>query len=176
MTTNEMALYRGPEQITDEYWKQRRVADEPTGLSISERAYHQMHFRARQIEVMEVGTEPSEWFGRIAAKLWGFMEYSDNWDSYGAKRPDKKAIDRALNIMLDLSEYDVPEPSVGPTSQGGIQIEWHTKGFDLELEILASLQLGASFKDQMTGEEWDQDICNDMKLLIKAFKILSERH
>jgi len=175
MTTHEIALPQGPQQITDKNWWSSAFIGTPLGLFISDGVYQHMR-QDEEILDIRVQTQPSAWFRKLAERLKGFSEYPENWDSYGARRPQPRAIMLAV-LMLEklITEYNIPEPSVGPTSEGGIQIEWSTKGIDLELEILSNLKIGASFEDQMTGEEWDQDTCDDFEAVIRAFKILSER-
>jgi hypothetical protein len=46
--------------------------------------------------------------------------------------------------LSEASQVDlVVMPSVHPTTAGGIQFEWHRKGFDLEIEVLPSGQARA---------------------------------
>lgn len=49
------------------------------------------------------------------------------WDSYGACAIAPDAI-RAARVMLSA-------PSVVPCSDGGVQLEWHRDGFDIEIRI-----------------------------------------
>jgi hypothetical protein len=49
------------------------------------------------------------------------------WDSYGAPPISEAAIQSAQAF---LSRMDIT-----PCSDGGVQLEWHTYGFDLEVEF-----------------------------------------
>ena len=49
-----------------------------------------------------------------------------NWDSYGSP----KIGEGALKVLQGLQ--------VVPTSPGGIQVEWHCNGYDLEIEFNAA--------------------------------------
>ena len=49
------------------------------------------------------------------------------WDSYGAKEITPLAIDGCRAFANSMS--------IVPTSEGGIQLEWHALGVDLEIEI-----------------------------------------
>lgn len=60
--------------------------------------------------------KPCEWI-RAAAE--------DNWDSYGGKATTQAAI-RTAGYLCSV-----------PTSQGGLQIELHAGGADIEIEIAA---------------------------------------
>ena len=50
----------------------------------------------------------------------------ENWDSYGGKPPT----DKAMKVATGLNAV--------PTSEGGIQLEWHVNGWDIELAFDAN--------------------------------------
>lgn len=54
-----------------------------------------------------------------------------NWDSYGGQAIRRKAVDAAIRIRAAVAT----EPSFVPMSNGGVQVEWHRQGFDIELEV-----------------------------------------
>lgn len=55
----------------------------------------------------------------------------ENWDSYGAPKISHEAVEGAKLLWSLLAT----EPSFVPMSDGGVQMEWHNRGFDVELEI-----------------------------------------
>ena len=63
----------------------------------------------------------------------------ENWDSYGAPKITSSAVDAALRLRAALAT----EPAMVPTSKGGVQLEWHDRGFDVELELLPDGQLAS---------------------------------
>lgn len=71
---------------------------------------------------------PSEPPRSSAVRLLALKE---NWDSYGAPIISKIAVDAALQLRNVLAAV----PSFVPMSNGGVQLEWHSQGFDVELEI-----------------------------------------
>lgn len=56
------------------------------------------------------------------------------WDSYQARPIDSFAVQRALRFCQWLSD-DAPAPTIVPLSNGGVQLEWHTKEMDEEMEF-----------------------------------------
>lgn len=56
-----------------------------------------------------------------------------NWDSYGAGPIDQRAIDRAILMLDSLAGDWTPVPM----SDGGVQLERHDGGFDIEITIRA---------------------------------------
>jgi hypothetical protein len=59
------------------------------------------------------------------------LALKENWDSYGAPIISKIAVDAALQLRNVLATT----PLFVPMSDGGVQLEWHSQGFDVELEI-----------------------------------------
>lgn len=59
----------------------------------------------------------------------------DNWDGYGAKSPDPRAIIEAHKLFTKLSGDGW---QVVPTTDGGVQIERHTDGVDVEIVVTIS--------------------------------------
>lgn len=51
----------------------------------------------------------------------------ENWDTYGARPITKEAIEAARSFLSTLT--------VVPCSDGGVQIEAHAIGIDVEIEI-----------------------------------------
>ena len=68
---------------------------------------------------------------KVRARLKELLDLPQGWDSYGAGCIDPKAVD-AASRLLDVLDHD---PAVIPTSHGGIQLEWHRDGLELEVEI-----------------------------------------
>lgn len=49
-----------------------------------------------------------------------------NWNSYGALPPTERALKIAETMTTNA-------PWICPTNDGGVQIEWHCNGFDIEI-------------------------------------------
>ncbi len=59
-----------------------------------------------------------------------------DWDTYGNEPPiEQPAINAACEFLVEhFDEVSRKAASVVPTSGGGIQVEWHQNGADLEIE------------------------------------------
>ncbi len=58
-----------------------------------------------------------------------------NWDREGAAAIDPVCIARAREVKLQLRGFIMGPPSIVPTVTGGVQLEWHKHGLDLEVSI-----------------------------------------
>lgn len=68
------------------------------------------------------------------ARLRQLADMEPNWDGYGAARIEPRAIERAI-LMLDSMQGDWWPV---PMSDGGVQLELHSGGFDIEITIRAT--------------------------------------
>ena len=65
-----------------------------------------------------------------AERLASLAELPDGWDSYGGRKPDQTALLIARTITSRV-------PSINPSGDGSVVLEWHEDGFDLEIWIEA---------------------------------------
>ncbi len=70
---------------------------------------------------------------------------------------------------------ETPRPSVVPTSHGGIQLEWHTRGIDLEVGVAEPEQVTASYEDGIGNTAWEKNVTSDLRPLVEVVSIMSER-
>jgi hypothetical protein len=58
------------------------------------------------------------------------------WDSYRGARIDPETADKAVELALALADkFPSYEPQLVPDSDGNVQVEWHTEGWDVEMWI-----------------------------------------
>ena len=97
------------------------------------------------------------------------------WNSYSAKPIEPRNAIRAVQLLFELLGSVTPPPIVVPTVRGGIQLEWHTQGVNIEVYINSPTdisffaeQLGssesteqplASHEDEL--KSWLERICRD---------------
>jgi hypothetical protein len=108
--------------------------------------------------VLGVRGEPPAWVQATLQTLGHLLTLPQDWDSYGGRPVDPGCVWAAWQLLLVLMREDLPAPSIVPTSRGGVQIEWHVKGIDLEIEVVTPRQFQASFEDAVTEEGWEKAI------------------
>ncbi len=83
----------------------------------------------------------------ITPLLKEFTQYPTGWDSYDAPPLSTDTANFALSVLNSIMKSQTPLPQVAPSSAGGIQLEWHEKGVDLELHITAPYECDVWFRD-----------------------------
>lgn len=85
------------------------------------------------------------WTGKIAESFGHIMELGVGWDSYRARPIALNAVKNSLRFMFD--HLELGEPSVFPTSKGGILVGWVRGSAELELEFDGEGIVGGLFED-----------------------------
>jgi len=91
------------------------------------------------------------------------------WDSFGSKPLHAAAVRRLLSLAPVLLPPDGPEPSVIPTRHGGVQLEWHRSGVDLEVEVPPSDPITFLYADATAQEEREGIGAPNQDLVVRAF-------
>jgi hypothetical protein len=97
------------------------------------------------------------WFRRTAGEWLTLVDLPENWNSYGAPPIDGNAIKLALEILQRSMQPDSPPPSVVPTSRGGVQLEWHRDGIDIEVEVAPEGDVTMTYDNARSGDEWEAE-------------------
>lgn len=107
-----------------------------------------------------------KWRAVTAARLHKLLRYRAGWDGYGGKPPKANVIGFVQSVLESTMSSTTPPPSVVPMSGGGVQLEWHTGGFDIELTVYAPFQaeLSVEYPDGREPLE-EQAITGDFSAL-----------
>ena len=114
------------------------------------------------------GREP-DWFAPTRRSLQEALQLPENWNSYGARPVDPELAASALKLLIMVAPNDAPPPIVVPTTQGGILLEWHMRGIDLEIETLAAGRFHVFYEDERDDREWEGDLTTDEREPIAGF-------
>ena len=93
----------------------------------------------------------------LAPTLCSFAEVLTipaNWDSYGARPIQPGVASSALDSLFAVMRDSTPLPSVVPTAKGGIQLEWHSRRFDLEVVFQPGENGEVYCEDKDSSTEW----------------------
>jgi len=119
-------------------------------------------FPGGRLSVCGVGEVPL-WLESTANSLEELLWLEPNWDSYGALRVDVQRVRMALELLTNIMQGQTPAPQLVPTNRGGLQMEWHLGGVDLEIEAVEPGRFLVSYEDANRDEEaeWEQDLGSD---------------
>ncbi len=63
------------------------------------------------------------------------LELPGGWNSYNASPIRKENVNFSVDLLSRLMRVDTPAPQVVPKVRGGVQLEWHTRGVNIEIDI-----------------------------------------
>lgn len=115
------------------------------------------------------------WADPVKQRLNHLLSLPANWDSYGAKCVDIRRAVQAFRVLAEVMVEHSPRPQIVPTSDGGVQLEWHQNGIDLEVEIAPSSKVLVSYEDSVSGSSWDGPLTHDRTRLAECLATLARR-
>jgi hypothetical protein len=121
----------------------------------------------------------SAWEREIPNRINNLMKLPDNWDGYRSPPPRDDARDDvgafALTVMKQLMQPETPVPQVVPSAGGGLQLEWHEKEIDLEVNFTAPYECDLWVEDYRTGICVSKLLTNEFSDLKEAIELLTAR-
>src|SRR3989338_5947911 len=96
------------------------------------------------------------WLGRVKRRLEELVFLPANWDTYGGASVDPRVARFAESLVEWFAVADMPPPDVFATSEGGIQIEWHVRRVNIEIDISPFDGTTIYFRDLNAGEPWSR--------------------
>lgn len=85
-------------------------------------------------------------------RMMELLKLPPGWNSYNAKPIEMENVKLAANILSLVMSHGTPVPHVVPLVRGGVQLEWHTRGINLEIEISSPEQVSFYAEDTRSGE------------------------
>ena len=102
-----------------------------------------------------------EQFRRAVYRAIELRQLPKGWNSYGAEPVSDAAFVRTVTFLCEYVVAGVPGPSLVPTVRGGLQIEWHRCGVDIEVEVNPEGSVFWCAADRRTGEEVEASLAGD---------------
>ncbi|MBM4018910.1 MAG: hypothetical protein FJ288_11375 [Planctomycetes bacterium] len=82
------------------------------------------------------------------------------------------SVQMALNALMMVMESRSPAPTVVPTVEGGVQLEWHQNDIDLEVEVKPEGQILMSRQGGLLPEASEVGLAHDCNILIQTIRHL----
>ncbi len=118
--------------------------------------------------VLGLQGDSAPWVEPTLRTLGSLLVLPAGWDSYGARAPDPSCVLTAWRLLDAVMRDDVPAPAVVPTVRGGVQLEWHCNGADLEIEVVGPRECFVSFEAGNVGKSWEKILTVDFAELSPA--------
>jgi len=113
----------------------------------------------------DYGQPLPSWFDPLMQGFVDLLTLAPNWNSYGAGKIVQKVVQEAMNFVAGLLGTSSPAPRIVPLSSGGLQIEWHRQGIDLEIVFDRDGQPFFYYRNRVSGEESEHTLPQESVLL-----------
>jgi hypothetical protein len=80
----------------------------------------------------------SSWAVDVEGRLNDLAGLPRGWDGYASRPVSFTCAQFTANLLEQIFVEGVPAPALVPTGEGGVQIEWHRNGYDVEILILGA--------------------------------------
>lgn len=145
---------------------------EPKSTVISDLRFSSVQFEPTGSKKMSV-LEVPEWTEIVHGQLEYIQSLKMGWDGFGAY-PIRRDVLAFMATMLDsMMQWGTPSPHIAPMSHEGVQVEWHVKGIDLEIEIEAPGEVWVSC--EIDDEENDWSLTTDFGSLADVIIEITKR-
>ena len=164
LATNGLTTY------LDEFARTERrpiSAYEPPVLLTRKRKYYS-HGQEFIVEWQDLGQPLPRWFDPLMQGFTDILALPVNWDSYGAGTVQPGPVNVAMNVANGIMRPSTPSPRVVPLSSGGVQLEWHREGIDVELIFDPEEEPSFYYRNSQTGEEADGLLSESWNLLAEV--------
>jgi len=111
-----------------------------------------------RIEISESALPP--WVQLAVQRLRTVADLPPGWSGAGGPPVESRLFPRAFELIHELMpEGGNPSyvPYIVPTVDGGLQLEWHRDGFDLEIEISSAGDVWVEHSRLDGTEAWEGD-------------------
>lgn len=81
------------------------------------------------------GRRRKAWLDDVAARIIRLSALAPGWDGHRARSIDRETLLQTWRFIERIAEVVAIPPSVVPTVSGGVALEWHRDGLDLEIEF-----------------------------------------
>ena len=112
------------------------------------------------VPVVEV--EDAVWVDTFIDRCSRLLQLPDNWDSYGGEPVSSAVVLRALLLLTEVMTEDSPLPAVIPSSDGGVQLEWHRGGVEVEVYVPPSGKGYLYWQESETAEPLEREFSPEL--------------
>jgi hypothetical protein len=110
--------------------------------------------RMREIQI-KIGQSAAPWLLPAFRRIEALTALAHGWDSYGGQPVAADAAMGAVRFLAETAYPELPEPAVVPLADGGVQIEWHRGGLDIEVTF-SDEHAGMYVEDLAGGEAYER--------------------
>lgn len=121
-------------------------------------------------------TDPiRNWREPVVNRLNDLVGLERGWDGYRAEPVTFENANFALRMLEASCSAKAPVPQIVPGVSGDLQVEWHIRNTDIELDIRGPNKVHAWCRNESTGPDGEEfDLSNDFTIVANWIRELSD--
>jgi hypothetical protein len=92
-----------------------------------------------------LAVSPQSW---AYAELAELLRLKDGWNGHGAGPPTRIAVRVAGQVLSVMPPRAIDAVTIVPTNRAGVQLEWHGRGIDVEVEVEQTGKVQCAVNDE----------------------------
>lgn len=125
-----------------------------------------------KLEVRAHG-KPPDWLAATARAFDVVLALPPRWNSYAARPVNVAAVEGAFVVLTRIMTETTPPPVIVPTVSGGVQLEWHESGVELEIAVYPDRRVEVLFEDLAEGLMWEGTFPEAQTIIAGAIRRIS---
>jgi len=109
----------------------------------------------RTVRLRRSPSKRPRWLPDVLRRLQQLSRSPFGWDGEGGTPLQPGALEASAVVLAEIMAEQSLPPQLVLTHEGGLQLEWHERGVDLEVEVRPSGEVEVLCTDRRSGEEWD---------------------
>lgn len=159
--------------LSDQFYREPRGRRRYTAAPIAMDASQPFRIAFGSQGYFQIDREPPKWFIPLLARVCELGELQPDWNSYGANAVDPYTASTAATLLLEILTERDPTPAIVPTARGGMLIEWHDYGVDLEVDVRSPTSIHVAYQDQ----NHDEEVCSaDFQAVVEKLNLLRSHY
>jgi hypothetical protein len=145
----------------------------PDGRHSDPRAFSRPARAVGRFELVANPVDLPSWVVPVTSRLSELLDLPPNWNGTAAAPVEPRLAELAVNAVLAsvMPEDCPPLPQVVPCIDGGLQLEWHRGGWDVEVQLTPMGEIWVDASEVHGDIDWDGDFASrreDLKLVLKS--------
>lgn len=127
-----------------------------------------------QIYQVTLSSAPSGWYGAALNRISQLTELAAGWNSYASREVQADMAMETVRFLATVAYPGIAAPAIIPLADGGLQVEWHRGGLDVEITF-SDEGSGVFIVDRKAEREFELPIAEAQSAVMGLLPRLREK-
>jgi hypothetical protein len=115
----------------------------------------------------------SDWYGEALERMNRLTALAVGWNGHDAQEIKGDMAMSAVTFLANVAYPGIAAPSIVPISDGGVQVEWHRGGLDVEISF-SDEDPGVYVEDRKSGDSEELSLAEAIPTVRRYWQRLRE--